>query len=72
MVKLDFHGKEDRRWTGPRLRASAIIGHTTTTSAKIWVRCRYEGKFHLILCQAELTGDELEIGDKEAEGYVAE
>jgi len=72
MVKLDFHGKEDRRWTGPRLRASAIIGHTTTTSAKIWVRCRYEGKFHLILCQAELTGDELEIADKEAEGYVAE
>lgn len=71
MVNLDFYGKEDRRWTGPRLRTSAIIGHTTTTTAKIWVRCRYEGKYHLIICQAELTSDELEIGELAAGAYVA-
>ena len=64
MTKLDFHGKEDRRWTGPRLRTGAIVGHTTTTSTKIWIRSRYEGKYRLILCKAELTSKELEIGNK--------
>ena len=70
MVKLDFHGKEERRWTGPRLRTGAIIGHATTSSAKIWVRCRYEGTYHLVLCLAELTSEELEIGNMKADEYV--
>jgi len=72
MVKLDFYGKEERPWTGPRLRSGAIIGHTTEATAKIWVRSRYEGKYHLILCKAELTSEELEIGNKEAGEYVSE
>jgi len=69
-AKLDFHGMEERRWTGPRLRNATIVGHTTTSSTRLWVRTRKEGKYHLILCENRLTLDDLEIGNKNANEYI--
>lgn len=38
MTDLTFYNLEDRRWPNPRLEKAAIVGHTTDTSARIWVR----------------------------------
>jgi alkaline phosphatase D len=71
MTELSFHGKEERRWTGPRLRTAAIIGHTTTTTARIWIRCRHEGRYRLVLCSSALIGGDLEYDAESVDEYVA-
>lgn len=47
MTDLTFYTKEDRPWPNPRLTKAAIVGHTTETSTRIWVRCADEGTFWL-------------------------
>jgi len=71
MKKIDFHNIEKRRWTGPRLRTGAIVGHTTVSSVKIWVRSRYEGKYHFILSTTKLYEKDLNIGNDNASDYIA-
>ena len=41
---LKFYNKTERPWVGNRLTNAAIVGHTTPTSARIWVRAWEEDK----------------------------
>ena len=44
-----FAYKTDRPWPNPPLRCAAIVGHTTPTSARIWLRTGSTGSFTLLL-----------------------
>lgn len=44
MSDLSFYNKTERPWLNARLTNAAIVGHTTETSAKIWVRAWEEDK----------------------------
>ena len=46
---LKLYDKEDRASALPRLFASAIVGHTTTDTARIWVRAHEPGDYYLIV-----------------------
>lgn len=49
MKKLDFYDREDRPWPNPRLTNSAVVGHVTTTTARLWLRTSEQGKFRLFV-----------------------
>ncbi|MFP8966549.1 alkaline phosphatase D family protein [Pokkaliibacter sp. CJK22405] len=44
---LSFYNKKDRPWLG-RLDQSAIVGHTTATTSRLWMRVKRAG--HYTLC----------------------
>lgn len=44
-----FVYREERPWPSPRLKTSAIIGHTTPNTAKIWFRTGAPGNYQLLL-----------------------
>ena len=48
-----FVNKTDRPWPNKRLKISAIVGHTTSNSSKIWVRTGNLGDFSLICFPAD-------------------
>jgi len=52
MHPLDFYNKKERPWPNERLSRSAIVGHTTPVSTRIWFRTKNEGKHSLILSGA--------------------
>lgn len=72
MRNIDLYDVEDRPWTGPRLRYGAIVGHTTTSSVKIWIRSRYESNCHFILVKDELSENELDIGNEKVDNFIAD
>ena len=45
---LDLIHKTERPWPNPRLKIAAIIGHTTATTSRVWVRTGQEGEFQLL------------------------
>jgi alkaline phosphatase D len=47
--KLSFYDKELRPWPNSRLTSALIVGHTTTDSARIWVRSQKPGEYWLIV-----------------------
>lgn len=44
-----FIFKTERPWPNARMREAAIVGHTTSTSAKIWFRTGQPGDFSLLV-----------------------
>ena len=44
-----FVFKTDRPWPNARLKTAAIVGHTTSASARLWFRVGQPGKFSLLL-----------------------
>lgn len=44
-MDLHFEGKHDRPWPNRQLENAAIIGHTTATSIRLWLRTRQPGKY---------------------------
>ncbi|GMT42182.1 MAG: hypothetical protein IEMM0002_0593 [bacterium] len=44
-----FVYKTLRPWPNKRLKKAAIVGHTTETSTRLWLRTGSKGKFHLFL-----------------------
>jgi alkaline phosphatase D len=46
---FSFYDKKRRPWPNERLDRAAIVGHTTDTSARLWVRVKDEGAFQLLL-----------------------
>lgn len=46
---LDFYNREDRPWQNPLLDRTAIIGHVTESTAKIWVQVRTTGKYKIVI-----------------------
>ena len=52
--RLSFYDKEDRPWPGARLTSAAIIGHTTQTGARIWIRVCAPGDYCLVLSETKI------------------
>ncbi len=52
--QLMFYDKKLRPWPTPRLTRASIVGHTTETSARIWVRAQAEGDYCLIVATASI------------------
>ena len=51
-----FVFKTDRPWPNPPLTVAAIVGHSTPTSARLWLRTGRTGQFTLLLySQEEIT-----------------
>lgn len=48
---LDFYDKRERPWPVRRLDRAAIIGHTTETTTRLWLRLKTPGRY--CLCLAE-------------------
>ncbi len=46
--ELAFYDREDHPWRNPLLERTAIIGHTTTNTCKVWVRVRAAGKYMIV------------------------
>lgn len=57
--RLAFYDREDRPWPGARLKSAAIVGHTTQTTARIWIRVRAPGDYCLVLSETEI-----DVGDR--------
>ena len=47
-MTADFIHKTERPWPNPRLKIAAIIGHTTATTSRVWVRTGQPGEFQLL------------------------
>lgn len=64
MSRHSFYDKTSRPWVNARLTNAAIVGHTTTTEAKIWVRAWEEdnageptdgqGLYWLVVCTSAI------------------
>ena len=52
-----FVFKTDRPWPNPTLTVAAIVGHSTPTSARLWLRTGRTGRFALLLYPQEETAD---------------
>ena len=51
MGQYDFYDREDRPWPNARLSQAAIVGHTTETTSRIWVRVKNEGTYWLAVTE---------------------
>ena len=68
-----FVFKTDRPWPNARLKAAAIVGHTTSESVRLWLRAGNPGKFSVLLYPLEavmLQYDGNEMAIREAIGVV--
>ncbi len=52
--RFTFYDKEDRPWPSLRLTSSAIVGHTTDTTSRIWVRVSEPGSYCLLVSEQEI------------------
>jgi alkaline phosphatase D len=58
MGKLDFYDRgPDRPWSNPRLTSAAIVGHTTDTSTRLWVRVQEPGKYWLMVSDQPIPAE---------------
>ena len=65
MSRCDFHEQDDRPWPNHMLDRAAIVGHTTSTSARIWIRVATPGRFCLVVAEEPLDrGLEPDIDDQ--------
>ncbi len=46
--ELAFYDREDHPWRNPLLDRTAIVGHTTTNTCKVWVRVRTSGEYKIV------------------------
>ncbi len=59
--ELAFYDREDHPWRNPLLERTAIIGHTTTNTCKVWVRVRAEGKYKILYSINKKDFDPLDL-----------
>ena len=66
-----FVFKTDRPWPNPPLTVGAIVGHSTPTSARLWLRTGQTGEFTLLLFpQAEIADAAARAALRERLGQV--
>lgn len=53
----------DRPWINPMLTTAAIIGHTTATSTRLWMRAYQENTYRMVLCPQPLLEDDEAASD---------
>lgn len=58
-MTTSFVYKTERPWPNARLREGVIVGHTTATSAKIWVRTGQPGDYSLLFFPSDM--DEADV-----------
>jgi alkaline phosphatase D len=51
MQRLHFYDREDRPWVSGRLTTASIVGHTTSTTVRLWVRVYEQGDYHLVVAR---------------------
>ena len=64
---FSFYNRCERPWPNRRLKNAVIIGHTTSTTAKIWIRTKEAGDYFLCLVPIKL-GDTK--NEKELNGII--
>ncbi len=57
---LAFYDREDRPWPNDRLTNAAIVGHTTTTTCRLWIRVWQPGAYWLVLSEEAIDAEKLE------------
>lgn len=51
MKTFDFYDRgSDRPWINPMLTNAVIVGHTTATSTKLWMRAYQPNSYRMLLC----------------------
>ncbi len=55
-MSKEFIYKDERDWPNPRLTLGAIVGHTTTTTSRLWVRTGKPGDYTLIYYKRPAKG----------------
>src|SRR5689334_22012639 len=53
----------DRPWINPMLTTAAIVGHTTATSTRLWMRAYQENTYRMVLCPQPLLKDDEAASD---------
>jgi len=70
MGKLDFYDRgPDRPWVNRLLTNAAIVGHTTSDGACLWVRVWEPGKYWLLLADKEIEAEgipDVNVSENEA------
>lgn len=51
MQRLHFYDREDRPWVNRRLTTASIVGHTTATTVRLWIRASEPGPYHLLVAR---------------------
>lgn len=59
-MNFSFYKHNEKPWPNKRLKNGVIIGHTTDTEAKIWIRTQHEGKYLLALVPVKYEDKEKE------------
>src|SRR5688500_17279862 len=58
MQKLDFYDRgPDRPWINERLTTAAIVGHTTSNTARLWVRVWEPGDYVAFLSATRISNE---------------
>lgn len=57
MKTFHFYDRgSDRPWINPMLTNAVIVGHTTATSTKLWMRAYQENSYRMVICPEFLLG----------------
>ncbi len=59
-MNFSFYKHNEKPWPNKRLKNGVIIGHTTDTEAKIWIRTQKEGSYLLALVPVDYTDEDKE------------
>lgn len=59
MKTFDFYDRgSDRPWINPMLTNAVIVGHTTTTSTKLWMRAYQPNSYRMVICPEPILSDD--------------
>ncbi|SCX84741.1 alkaline phosphatase D family protein [Nitrosospira sp. Nsp13] len=59
MKTFHFYDRgSDRPWINPMLTNAVIVGHTTATSTKLWLRAYQENSYRMVICPEPLLGND--------------
>ncbi len=56
MVLLKFYNTQKKNWPNPFLTSGSVIGHTTSTTVRMWFRVSNPGEYLLIISKNPLGG----------------
>ncbi|MBP6365733.1 MAG: alkaline phosphatase family protein [Nitrosomonas sp.] len=64
MKTFDFYDRgADRPWINPLLTSAVIVGHTTTTSTKLWLRAYQENTYRMVISSEPILRDNESASD---------